>query len=1656
MTRRRSLSKKGFYRTVLMLAGLLAIGVGARVRADAFSYAGQRRQIKACVLVSNAAVTTTMSGLVPENAVPYLFYVLDRRLDTKPAGWEFVNPLAPTTITADIYTRWQNRQAIPGQDPAFVSGSAQSQLFHVGAPLTKNIGAYWEVNLDNISADDLQQFDVVLMAYHNGAAAGFTPDEREKLRRYVDAGGTLWLEDEGGYNIGANAGQFIVNVAFNSALTGTPALVNPLHPLVNFPYRLTGLDVARLGIGAAPSRHLHSDPINGPVAPNIVVPVLQEGGLGYVSAGDDGAGRLIVSSAGVATDVNSYVGGVNVASEGGNSGAVSGENMAAVLPTDLKFAYNLVAWSNSTATANAGARRASATSEALGGDLGIKWATVPPAALNAGYGTGAVIDKGAVFAVDGANVLHAFNAAPGTDLDNDRNPDEGLPDYILGTPYDEIWNVDLTTLGTSTSATTRVSTPTIASIYDTSAGRWRDILVVENTVGVTMAFDAFPLTNGVLAASNSPLWKAGSPGQDYGPNLFWGGGTNQTPVPAPSPAFSEGVLFTLVYDLARDPAASWHVAPLDPLIGSNVFGGTTYPGIAPAPPNDNPADPTGGVGLFSPTGPLTVGYVRDSVTGALDKMIFVPTGSLANAGGGTVTEGAINGIWFSTRNEPLIATDNTQQNFEPTGNRAMIPWWAPAIPGADPYHLLPVLHVVLKNPATGVTTPVTDLRYPNGFTVQYNGTTGSRRMEVNLSTPLGPNEFVYADYTADWPDEQVGNSAPQPNNLELARIGGVMPSFARHLDVFSPNIQNTPVFINGSMALTPQDLLVFNAGDYKNPNPVGPPEGDRIYAYHDQAQIGQDAAGHPLLQVPQYAWMFAPNDEISTTASDGSISATLKPRIVNNYDYSALGVAQNQGFNDFEVVGGPAYANGAVYVVGYAHQQSAAGTLPDSTIILALNAAPNTDINVGQALPQGTRQVTLWQVDPLQSTASNLVRVQWTEPLAPARTDARFTVDVANGTIHILNFNTSNGAFDTALPFYVQADQNPPILVQNPNTGYGPLDNLLWYMIIPQSLFPHPASGPAVSGNTLYFGTQTGQITAVDLPTGTTSGQVNIFNADGTLRVHVLGIQSNLGQTISQPIIHPPVAARGMVAVGAPNGIAAMDNQVTLITDNRRLLEVDHGVNALLSVDSTTSLGVAGGPLIDISGNPSSGQIVGTKVALARPNVARNIALNQFMVADTGNNRVIQVDAGGFIDYELHNVVDDMKFLRPNDPVSLNRPTDAELYTEGNTTGLSFTNPDTGVTFSYTGSYLANHYLIADDGNFRILEVVDAYDPNGQPIVMTGSDGSSVTMQKQVVFVTRTTSQQNQSYSYRTAQLFERQDPNNTSQIDTFMATAIDNVRPATIPASLGIGSNGSPEGLGSALMLFYRYPPSGATFTDGQVYSIITNLTFEDASGNILRQQAISNPTFLQEYDGVDNNGNPTPHYLLCDDNGCYDLIVVPTNGATPSQAVVQWTLSANDYRAMTGRTLRAASIQKLGQADYYSGTNKFYPRYLITNRYEGKDGLASFWQNVLVGNVTVNVVDGDVHGEVFEIRSIDYYANQGTYQGELLYAKDVATGNPILNLGTSNGPITWMVPKETLTTKTDPVTNTPYWYIKRSIGAINGGTSTYLLEQPTFSSRP
>jgi hypothetical protein len=247
----------------------------------------------------------------------------------------------------------------------------------------------------------------------------------------------------------------------------------------------------------------------------------------------------------------------------------------------------------------------------------------------------------------------------------------------------------------------------------------------------------------------------------------------------------------------------------------------------------------------------------------------------------------------------------------------------------------------------------------------------------------------------------------------------------------------------------------------------------------------------------------------------------------------------------------------------------------------------------------------------------------------------------------------------------------------------------------------------------------------------------------------------------------------------------------------------------------------------------------------------------------------------------------------------------------------------------------------------------------------------------------------------------------------------------------------------------------------DGKLASRITGL-FDPKLGT---HRPLSGPTFFKEYAA---SGATPVHYLICDANGCYDA--VPPSAATPGGAangevVITWALYSTDYLTMTGRPLRASSIQRLGQADYYQPTNLFYPHYLITNRYTGDDNLG-----IAFGPGLLNVSTSQIRGEVFEVRG-DVYFNTVNYpngytsfpgkpNGPGLYARgDGSASYPNVNVlypqNANTSAIVWMAPRESWVYS--GAASFQLQPIKRSIGTIsNSGTNSFILEQPSFSDRP
>src|SRR6185295_16284069 len=92
--------------------------------------------------------------------------------------------------------------------------------------------------------DRLAQMDVCYVSAAGGVR--MTYQDRELLRRLVDAGVMLWIDDAGGLSFPNDADALFFPVNF-SAGGGAPQPLMPAHALLDSVYRLQPAEVAQLG-----------------------------------------------------------------------------------------------------------------------------------------------------------------------------------------------------------------------------------------------------------------------------------------------------------------------------------------------------------------------------------------------------------------------------------------------------------------------------------------------------------------------------------------------------------------------------------------------------------------------------------------------------------------------------------------------------------------------------------------------------------------------------------------------------------------------------------------------------------------------------------------------------------------------------------------------------------------------------------------------------------------------------------------------------------------------------------------------------------------------------------------------------------------------------------------------------------------------------------------------------------------------------------------------------------------------------------------------------------------------------------------------------------------------------------------------------------------
>lgn len=545
-----------------------------------FVYSNQQKRISAGVLTG-----CWPSGPSPvwDAWVPFMFYIMEQRLDIKPAGWEFYNPLAPSLTIA-------------------VDGTITK--------IDKDMPEYWRVDVSS-PLEDLMKMDVLLIPAQTALSfPRLAGNARDKLRKYVDGGGTLIIDNQGSAAFPDGANEFFIDeVQFQSGGAASAPANVPMtamaHPLVRRPFALNWEDINKLGDGLSPvgARYI-SDFAGGippdPVERHFASIITDNDGNPIVSAAQYGSGHIVVVATGIGRAICEPV---------GTTGGLCNKMFMAAQPEDLKFAYNIVNWGSEHNTFHKNARHSGYSFAEIGMPLVPMWKYELPAAVATGSSPAILDDM--VFYVDGGWILHAFDLTSTMDRDGRNGSDDGFPadsylDQSNGAPYDEIWRVDLGG---------PASSPTTGYIPWTGGIAVPAVFVTTQT-GDVRAYNALtgdPKTGNPIIDSSAIFLSA-------------------TDIPAPT--YVDGTVY-----MGDGQGRLW---------AYNLLTSTGWQSPAAGPPAD----------LCPASGSPVVGCVRDPATGTIDQVVY-----LARNGVKDITDGTVQSFPIKVFNEVLRRTGGTDPTW---------------------------------------------------------------------------------------------------------------------------------------------------------------------------------------------------------------------------------------------------------------------------------------------------------------------------------------------------------------------------------------------------------------------------------------------------------------------------------------------------------------------------------------------------------------------------------------------------------------------------------------------------------------------------------------------------------------------------------------------------------------------------------------------------------------------------------------------------------------------------------------------------------------------------------------------------------------------------------------------------------------------------------
>jgi hypothetical protein len=1178
------------------LASSLGLAAAAAVSvAVPLNYAQRSVPIRAGVVLIDSAHMNLSPE--PTNFAPYVWLNLDSNRAVKPAGWNIYNPHAISTVTPAVFSRWS---VIHGGLPGPVGAVPP-----VGTALTKRDGSYWEVRLSAVSDVQLADYDILVLAAHGNVS--LNPLERERLRRFIDQGGVLWVDTTSEAEINASGTTFDGSL---SGVNGLPlpfalnTVVNPgvavgadySHPLLSVPNGIsaanifamqhnTGFGLKAVDLGEAGAAGL--DALLQPLGPDFFrLKTVAQDGLGpFVMVGRLGDGAVVLTTRGIATTLN--------AGADADGNLLANQQARAAAPASSRGAWsaaklivNAINLTNGFPKIGQGSRGKNSTPIDAGAPL-LKQFNAP-GNLNAGTlnFVPPSIYKGLLVVTDNNHVF-VYSAKPGTDLDGDGNSDEGIQDFSLGANYDLIWS--------SQGLIGPISSATCVEIPD------GDLILVQQGNGHVAAFDAFQYDANrhiVGTAGVAPKYEVTPPNGDSSVD---GSALGRGPY---APTFHEG----LVYVADTQNSTIGRVWVFNPANGQLMSsGGNDWVVGSPT----SPVIPIVG-------GSALVGYIPilDN-SGGQDRVVYVPTRPNPGAAGPSSTAG-ITSVWIGARGEKPVKLEMVAGALQVTTRASQkgLSLYLPAGPGS-----LGIKLSMIKPNGDAFTAAEMQNAFSGTVTQPAPGI-----LQFGVNNPALVDPTVYSarmDYTIDWGVPGASNAAVRGNIF------------------FPDDFRKSRRILHGlSMSASGMIYTVVSHQLSGVGLASGQMGGGSLFALREEGQ-GTFRLAYRYDLYPRHTITLNQTDPIQyaeTILDKDPVDTVLVPPLAGP-------------FTDLVFEGGPTVRNGMVYVTARGTKLFGIFPVDEFTILMAFKAEPEA---VEIRTPRLEGGFSIVQPDMLRSGAMQTPDVYSTLQSGQFRYE---NTGDGKGVIRIDNLMaTSRGpmqnALSTSQPIIIRRTGQPDTMIEPDRVGsrWSPL---LHYMVVTGLKNQSP---PIVTGDTVFV---TGTSRLPNLVSGGSlfdpaPGLIYGINAtisptdallksdpdrpwmNQLMQIQVSpSIQGNanirwpqtVGVTnfsdwvtrVEQTVLTGTtdslglVAGDGNVVAWSSQGIWGFRKADFVVCDEGRVAKFDSSGNPIWTTDSTLNAG-------------SSLQTSGASnvKSLVRPTRAYPVGVSDLLIVDTGADRVVQ------------------------------------------------------------------------------------------------------------------------------------------------------------------------------------------------------------------------------------------------------------------------------------------------------------------------------------------------------------------------------------------------------------------------------------------------